>query len=160
MNAGDLDSALNDMKEALALNAQDPNNLQLDGDLLMKLGRTQDAIAVYKRILTTDPANRFALTSLGYALRAAGNDQDAAKYFQRLAQAYPTLYVPYLALGDMYTAHRDFAKAEVAYSKAYGLAPKQPLIVAGGMNAAIEAHNLDLAGVWLGRSTNDMLHEP
>ena len=25
---------------------------------------------------------------------------------------YPTLYVPYLALGDLYTARREFAKAE------------------------------------------------
>jgi tetratricopeptide (TPR) repeat protein len=160
MHSGDLDSALNDMKEALALNADDTNNLQLDGDLLMKLGRTQDAIAVYKQITAKDPTNRFALTSLGYASRAAGDDQAAAKYFQRLAQAYPSLYVSYLALGDMYTAHRDFVKAEAAYSKGYGLAPNNALIVAGGMNAAIEAHNLDLAGTWLGRSTNDMQHEP
>ena len=51
MNAGQLDSALGDMTEALALNARDPNNLQLDGDMLMRLGRTAEAIATYKRIL-------------------------------------------------------------------------------------------------------------
>ena len=160
MNAGNLDGALADMKEALALNAQDPNNLQLDGDLLMKLGRTEDAIVVYKRVLSNDPANRFALTSLGYASRAAGRDQEAAKYFQRLAQAYPTLYVPYLALGDMYTANRDFTRAETTYSKGYALAPGNALIVAGGMNAAIEAHNLDLAATWLTRVTDGMQQEP
>ncbi|HMD19273.1 MAG TPA: tetratricopeptide repeat protein, partial [Alloacidobacterium sp.] len=160
MNAGNLDGALADMKEALALNAQDPNNLQLDGDLLMKLGRTEDAIVVYKRVLSNDPANRFALTSLGYASRAAGRDQEAAKYFQRLAQAYPTLYVPYLALGDMYTANRDFTRAETTYSKGYALAPGNALIVAGGMNAAIEAHNLDVAANWLSRVTVGMQQEP
>jgi tetratricopeptide (TPR) repeat protein len=160
MNAGNLDSALSDMKEALALNAQNPNNLQLDGDLLMKLGRTEDAIAVYKQIIAIDSTNRFALTSLGYASRAAGQDQEAEKYFERLAQSYPSLYVPYLALGDMYTSNREFAKAEACYAKGYEIAPQNALIVAGGMNAAIEAHNLDLAAAWSSRSTNDMQHEP
>ena len=160
MNAGDLDSALNDMKEALTISPHDPNNLQLDGDLLMKLGRTEDAIAVYKRVLAIDPRNRFALTSLGYASRAAGRDPEAEKYFDRLARAYPSLYVPYLALGDMYTAHREFRRAETSYRKGYSLAPRNALIVAGGMNAAIEEHQLDRAAVWLSRATNEMQKEP
>lgn len=160
LNADDLDSALNDMKEALAISPRDPNNLQLDGDLLMKLGRTEDAIAVYKRILAIDPRNRFALTSLGFASRAAGRDSDAKKYFERLAQTYPSLYVPYLALGDMYTAHREFTKAEASYSKGHALAPRNALIVAGGMNAAIEEHKLDLAATWLTRATSSMQQEP
>ena len=160
MNAGQLDSALGDMKEALAMSPHDPNNLQLDGDLLMKLGRTADAIAVYKRVLAIDPRNRFALTSLGYASRAAGRDQDAEKYFVLLEQDYPSLYVPYLALGDLYTAHGQFKKAQIPYSKAYELAPRNALIVAGGMNAAIESHDLDLARSWLDRATSEMEQEP
>jgi tetratricopeptide (TPR) repeat protein len=160
MDAGNLDAALRDIKEALEINAHDRDDLQLDGDILMKLGRTEDAIAVYKQVLDKDPVNRFALTSLGYASRAAGRDQDAEKYFLRLADADPSLYIPYLALGDLYTARRDFAKAEDAYSKGYALAPRKPLIMAGGMNAAIEAHDLDRAATWLSRVTNDMDQEP
>ena len=34
------------------------------------------------------------------------------------------------------------------------------MILAGGMNAAIEAHNLDLAGTWLSRVTSESEHEP
>jgi predicted Zn-dependent protease len=160
MNAGDLDGALSDVKEALASNSGDRDDLQLDGDVLMKLGRTEDAIAAYKRVLSIDPSNRFALTSLGYASRAAGRDQDAQKYFERLEQADPTLYIPYLALGDLYTARREFAKAQVSYSKGYQVAPKNALIVAGGMNAAIEAHNFPLAGDWLNRVTDEMASQP
>lgn len=160
MNAADLDGALADIKEALASNQHDRNDLQLDGDILMKLGRTEDAIAVYRQVLAIDPDNRFALTSLGYASRAAGRDQDAEKYFQRLAQADPSLYVPYLALGDLYTSRLEFKAAQTAYSKGYTLAPHNALIVAGGMNAGIEAHNLNLAAVWLSRVTNDMQKEP
>jgi tetratricopeptide (TPR) repeat protein len=160
MNGGETASALEDMKEALALSPRDPNNLLLDGDVLMKLGRTGDAIAVYKRALAIDPRNRFALTSLGYASRAAGRDQDAEKYFDLLAQDYPSLAVPYLALGDLYTAHHQFDKAQIPYSKGYALAPHNALIVAGGMNAAIEAHELDLAGKWMSRATDEMQQDP
>jgi tetratricopeptide (TPR) repeat protein len=160
MNGGDLTGARSDMNEALAINSTDPDSLQLDGDLLMKMGHTQEAIAIYKQILVIDPNSRFALTSLGYASRVAGRDQDAEKYFQRLAQAYPSLYVPWLALGDMYTSRHDFARAEGAYSKGYALASGNALIIAGGINADIEAHKLDAAGVWFHRVTKDMQDEP
>ena len=160
MNSGQLDSALADMKEALEISPHDIHNLQLDGDLLMKLGRTSDAVLVYKRVLAVAPRDQFALVSLGYASRAAGRDQDAEKYFELMAQAHPSLYVPYLALGDLYTAHRQYQKAQALYSKAYALAPRNALIVAGGMNAAIEAHSLDLASEWLSKATNRMQQEP
>ncbi len=160
MNAGNLDSALKDINEALSISPRDPNNLQLDGDLLVKMGHTEEAIAAYKKILTIDPRNRFALTSLGYASRVVGREAEAKAYFERLAKDYPTLYIPYLALGDMYTAHREFAKAEASYRKAFALAPKNALIIAGGMNAAIEAQKLDLAGEWLQRASNQMLQQP
>jgi len=160
MNAGDLNGALADIKEALSISPHDPNNLQLDGDLLVKLGRTEEAIAAYKQILAIDPRNRLALTSLGYASRVAGREAEAKAYFERLAKDYPKLYIPYLALGDMYTAHHEFAKAEASYRKAFSLAPKNALIIAGGMNAAIEAQKLTLAGQWLQRASNEMQQQP
>lgn len=160
MQLSDLDGAAGDLNEALTINPRDSGALQLDGDLLVKQGHPADAIEVYSRILTTDPKNRYALTSLGYASRAAGRDLDAEKYFRRLQDNYPALYVPYVALGDLYTARHDFTKAEADYVKAYRLAPTNALIVAGAMNAAIEAHTLDLAGVWSGRATPEMQQEP
>ena len=156
MNSGDLKGAGQDVDEALTIDDKDPNTLQLDGDLLAKLGRRDEAVAAYRKILEGDPANRFALTSLGYVSREAGHDQEAEKYFQRLAAAYPRLYVPYLALGDMYTSRRNFAKAEANYRKAFELAPRNSLIVAGGMNAAIEAHQYPVAAQWLNRASGEM----
>jgi tetratricopeptide (TPR) repeat protein len=158
--AGDLDGAGIDLKDALAISAQDPSSLQLDGDLLAKLGQYKEAIVEYTKILAIDPANRSALISVGYAFRSNGDDEDAEKDFQRLAAAYPTLYLPYLALGDLYAAHRDFAKADAAYTKGYELAPANSLIVAGGMNAAIETKHLPMALVWLTRATKAMQQEP
>ncbi len=156
MNAGESESALNDMQASLALTPNDPNSLQIDGDLLVKLGRTGDAIAAYKKILGIDPRSRSALTSLGYASRIAGNNGDAEKYFTLLAKNYPTLYTPYLALGDMYTALGEYRKALTAYSKGYARAPENAPIVAGGLSAALEAHDLPLAGTWVSRVRDTM----
>jgi tetratricopeptide (TPR) repeat protein len=160
LSGGNLDGALADVHEALTLSANDRNDLQLDGDILMKMGRTEDAVAAYKRVLAMDPNDRLALTSMGYASRAMGRNDDAEKYFKRLAQADPDSYVPYLALGDLYTSERNFSPAQESYTKAYALSPKHPLIVAGGMNAAIEAHNLGLAADWQKRVTDAMSNQP
>jgi tetratricopeptide (TPR) repeat protein len=160
MYAGDLDGAGNDAKEALALKPKDPNNLQLSGDLLAKLGRPEEAVAAYREILAIDGTNRVALTSLGFVSREAGHDKEAEKYFERLASAHPKLYVPYLALGDMYASRRDFTKAQRSYQKAFDLAPTNSLIVAGGMNAAIEAKHFPVAAEWLSHATPEMQQQP
>jgi len=160
LDQGDFDGALADVKAALALNSNDPNDLQLNGDVLMKLGRIDDAVTVYKSILAIDPANRMALTSLGYAARAQGRNHEAEDYFERLVKVDPRSYAGYLALGDLYTSAHEYAKAQTAYSRGHSLAPHNALIVAGGMNAAIEAHNLKLAGAWLDRANGPIGDEP
>jgi tetratricopeptide (TPR) repeat protein len=156
MYAGDLDGANADIKEALSLSPKDTNNLQLSGDLLVKMGRLDDAESVYKKILAIDANNRFALTSLGFVSREQGNNHEAEKYFQRLAADYPKLYVPYLALGDLYASEHSFEKAQTAYQRAYSLAPTNALVVAGGMNAGIEAKQYSVAAEWLNRVTPAM----
>lgn len=160
LNTGNLDSALADMKQALAINAHDPNNLQLDGDILMKMGRTEDAIRVFQSVLKIHPEDRYALTSLGYASRLAGRNHEAEEYFKRLEKADPSLYLPYLALGDLYASMDEFKKAEDSYTKAYQFNRRNPLIVAGAMNNAIAAHKIDLAGHWLSRADADMRRQP
>jgi tetratricopeptide (TPR) repeat protein len=160
MNAGDLNAADKDLQEALSLNAKDANSLQLDGDLLVKMGRPDDAIAVYKQILAMNPINKDALVSLGFVSRENGHDQEAEKYFHRLAAAYPKLYIPYLALGDMYASRKDYSKAQESYHKAHQLAPRNALAVAGGMNAAIEAKNYPLAADWLKDASPEVQRHP
>lgn len=159
LNAGQYEQALADVNHALAANEQDRDNLQLKGDVLMKLGRAQDAMKAYKQVLDKDPNNRFALISIGYACRAAGLDREAETYFRRLAKADPKSAAPYLALGDLYTAHKDYPRAQRAYAKGYELNPKNPLIVAGGLNTAIESHDMALGKVWMDRVGAKMSHE-
>lgn len=160
MNLGEFDAALVDMNESLQIAPRDPNSLQLDGDLLIKVGRTEEAIAVFRKVLDLDPRSRFALTSLGYASRSAGNDKEAERYFTLLAQNYPNSYVPFLALGDLYTAVGRYQDAEKSFQRGYVLAPQNSMIVAGGINASVEAHDLPAGGVWVTRVSEKMASVP
>lgn len=149
-------SALHDVQESLALTPNDPNSLMLEGQVFTKLRKTTDSVAAYKHALAIEPHNQFALISLGYALRAAGNDRQAEIDFRQLAHNDPRLYVPFLALGDLYTERRRYKVAETYYARAYALAPDHSAIVAGGVNASIGEHDLTQARIWMRRVTRQM----
>jgi tetratricopeptide (TPR) repeat protein len=157
---GNFAAAENDLKQALQL---DPANTIIAlqyANLLWKTGRKDQAKKAYADVLNKDATNRLALEGLGYLAREEGDNKTAEEYFLRLAAAYPNDYVPYLAMGDMFTALRDFAKADADYQKAYALAPSNPVTIAGGANAAIEAHDFKLAGNWLARAQGTMQDDP
>src|SRR5947209_18156182 len=80
-----------------------------------------------------------------YLAREVADAQTAEKYFQKLTQLYPRDYIPYLALGDLYTSVRKFAPAQENYEKAHQMAPNNPLSVSGGVNPALESHQLPTA---------------
>lgn len=149
-----------DLKEALALDANNDNVTLQYGSLLWKIGRKAEAKQLYSSLLKRDEKNRYALEALGYLSRDEGNNKDAEMYFNRMAAAYPNDYVPYLALGDMFTTTREFDKADANYQKAWKLAPNNSLIIANGSNAAIEARKIDLAGEWVSRATGTMKNDP
>jgi tetratricopeptide (TPR) repeat protein len=158
--SSDFDGAEADLKEALALDPVNDKVLLQYGSLLWKTGRKEEAGQVYISLLDRDSKNRYALEAMGYLSRDVGDNKTAELYFTRMAEAYPNDYVPFVALGDLYTAIRDFAKAEDNYEKAYTLAPGNTQIVADGSNAAIDAHQVDLAGEWVARATDTMKNDP
>lgn len=160
LHAGQYQQALTDVEQALEGGQQHRDDLQLKGDILMKLGRVDQAMSAYDQVLKGDPNNRNALISIGYACRAAGRDREAETYFRRLQKVDPTSATPYLALGDLYTAHKEYAQAEQSYAKGYALNPKNAFIVAGGLNIAVESHNMPLGAVWMKRVTSPMTREP
>ena len=115
---------------------------------------------LYNAVLSKDPENRYALEAMGYLYREDNNIQMAAEYFNRLAKDYPDDYIPYLALGDLYTQTKDFPQADANYQQAYKRAPENPLIIANAANAAIEAQQIKLAGDWVDRAQGKMSDDP
>jgi len=159
-NLNDVNGALTDLKEAANLDPNKPDILLQYGSVLWRVGQKAEAKKQYERVLAIDAKNEWALTAMGYLSRDMGDTKTAELYFHKLAAAYPTNYVPYLAMGDMYTADRRFADANAAYEKGWKLAPTNPLLVAGGANVGIEWHKFDLSKKWLDRANAEMNQNP
>lgn len=157
---GNTDAANKDLQDALALAPSNVNSLMNYGNLQWKIGQKDAALATFSKVLELDPNNRAALSSLGYLARDKGDTKLAETYFARAINAHPKDFTPYLALGDLYTAERDFHAAETNYENAFQRMPTNALIVAGGANAALEAHNHDLARHWLDRAKGKMNDSP
>ena len=147
-----LPAAEADLVEARKL---DPTNLNIQlqyANLLWKEGRKSDSIQLYSDVLDKDPTNRYALEAIGYIYREQNNPTMAAEYFNRLAKDYPDDYIPYLALGDLYTQTGEFAKADAQYELAYKRAPNNPVVIANAANAALEGQQIKLAATWVSRA--------
>jgi tetratricopeptide (TPR) repeat protein len=156
----DLKGAEADLGEARQLDPENVNIKLQYANLLWKEGRKDESRQIYGDVLGKDPDNRYALEAMGYLYREENNTKMAEEYFDRMAKAYPDDYVPYLALGDMFTQTSEFERADANYQKAYKLAPQNPVIVANAANAAIEARQIKLAGEWVDRATGKMNDDP
>jgi tetratricopeptide (TPR) repeat protein len=156
MSDNDLQGAEADLLEARKLDPANDNITLQYANLLWKEGRKDESRKIYGEILAKDPDNRYALEAMGYLYREDNDAKMAAEYFNRLAKAYPDDYIPYLALGDLYTQTKQFQLADDNYQQAYKLAPENPLIIANAANAAIEAQQIKLAGVWVNRAKGKM----
>lgn len=153
-------AAEKDLREAQGL---DPNNTNITlqyANLLWKTNRKVDSRKLYNGILAKDQNNRYALEALGYMAREDGDIKGAEGYFLRFAKAYPKDYVPYLALGDLYTATRDFTRANTNYELGNKLSPDNAIIIANAANAAIENRQIDLAGQWVARAQGKAKDDP
>jgi tetratricopeptide (TPR) repeat protein len=62
---------------------QDPQFRALKGLILEKLGRNEDAIGYYEKLISEDPLNTQFLIGYGHALRAAGRTDDAVAAYRR-----------------------------------------------------------------------------
>ncbi len=158
--ANDPAGAEADLKQALQLDPENDNVTLQYGSLLWKIGRKSEARQMYTTLLKRDDKNRYALEALGYLSRDEGDNKGAETFFGRMAAAYPNDYVPYMALGDLYTSMKEYPKAQASYEKAHKLAPTNSQIVASGSNAAIDAGKVDLAGEWVARATGTMKNDP
>ncbi len=158
--ANDSASAEKDLQEALHLEPHNGVLLLNYANLLWKTDRKEDARKVYRQALAIDSSNAAALGSLGFLSREMNDDEAARGYFLELEKKHPNDYIPYLAMGDLYSSGRKFDDAQASYEHAFGIAPSNPLIIAGAINAALEAHRNDQAKQWIARASGTVLQNP
>jgi tetratricopeptide (TPR) repeat protein len=157
---GNFDSAEKDLKEALQIEPRNVILLLNYANLLWKMDRSEEARKTYQQTLAIDPSSGTALGALGFVSREMGDNAAARDYFLELEKKHPDDYVSYLALGDLYSATRQFPEAQKSYEQAFQRAPGNPLIVSGAMNAALEAHQPAQAKEWLARASDAVRQNP
>ncbi len=96
--------------------------------VLPLVGKSDEALAMHRKILAERPNNVPALLQLGQLVEKLGRREAAADYYQKaLANRRPR--APELAeLGDFFQQRRDFQPALTAYSEAVELNPDDPLL--------------------------------
>jgi tetratricopeptide (TPR) repeat protein len=157
---GDVQSAEKDLREALGLEPRNGVLLLNYANLLWKTERKEEARKTYRQALASDSSNAGALGALGFLSREMGDSETARGYFLEFAKKHSGDYVPYLALGDLYSANRQFPEANASYEQAFQRSPNSPLIVSGAMNAALEAHHTAQAKEWLVRASEGVRRDP
>ena len=157
---GEVDSADRDLKDALKLEPRNGALLLNYAHLLWKTDRKEEARKTYREALAIDSSNAGALGSLGFLSREMGDSEAARGYFLEFTKKHPDDYVPFLALGDLYSANRQFPEAQASYENAFARSSSNPLIVSGAMNAALEAHQPAQAKQWLQRASEQVRLDP
>jgi tetratricopeptide (TPR) repeat protein len=157
---GNVDSAERDLKEALQLEPRNGVLLLNYANLLWKTESKEEARKIYREALAIDSSSAGALGALGSLSREMGDSEASRGYFLEFTKKHPDDYAPYLALGDLYGADRQFPEAQESYEQAFQRSPSNPLIVSGAMNAALEAHHPPQAKEWLQRASEAVRQDP
>lgn len=99
------------------------------------MGKYADAITYYKEALSIDSEFSEAHNALGVIYTKQQKWKDALKSFQRALdnKLYSTPHVPYLNMGDLYMAQRDFPKAADAYRESKRLVNQDITVYKLGM---------------------------
>ncbi len=83
-------------------------------------GMDDDSIKYYKKAISLDENFSEAYNAAGVVYEKQQKWDDAIKYFQKALEnkLYTTPHIPYLNMGDVYMAQKDYPKAVEAYRSA------------------------------------------
>ena len=90
-------------------------------------GRLDEAQGIYERTLAESPDSPFLYRELAIIERRNGNLDAALGHARKAAELSPSEPRNFVALGEIYEAQSDFAKAAEAYRTANSLEPSDAL---------------------------------
>lgn len=77
------------LRQAIAIDAEDPKLYNAMGAVSSEMGRHEIAISMVKRYIALSPGDANALDSLGLALQLAGNNRDALEAYNKALEMNP-----------------------------------------------------------------------
>jgi tetratricopeptide (TPR) repeat protein len=124
-DSGNLDAALQAFQAAAAANPSDPRTLNNLGQVLVRLGRAQDAVPYFNRAVQLEPDSWSYQFNRARAYAQLQQWGPAIGGYQRASQLFPDDYATQYNLAKALQASGDLNSAVTAYEKAIALAPGQ-----------------------------------
>ncbi len=123
LQAGRLDEAQAQCRNALAVDPDEANLLNVLGVCLLQLGKPELAVEILQQAERLAPGDAGMLANLGSALQAAGRGQDALRVLERAAAAMPRVADVHYNLGNLLRSIGRSEEAIAAFDRAIRLAP-------------------------------------
>jgi Flp pilus assembly protein TadD len=125
---GNLDAAVAIYRQALQVDADDPQILANLGAALLAQGRLGEAYDCYARAAELAPDSAAAQTNLGVILAKTGRTQKALDAFRKAVQLEPDLALAHRNLADALREEQQVEEAIACYRCALDLKPDYPQV--------------------------------
>jgi putative PEP-CTERM system TPR-repeat lipoprotein len=116
--------ALKEYEEALRLDPNRMDGLNLIAQLMVKEGKPQEALERVKRHFDKAQDHAGIFQILGEISASAGDVKKGIGYLEKGLAINPNLVSAYLKMGDLYAGQQDFDQAIAAYLKAVERTPR------------------------------------
>jgi len=121
-----VDMTLRPMEAALEKALSEADNLFLRANKLYAGQKFAEAVAIYEKVITLDPANWRYQLNLGLAYKKSGRSEEALAAFRKASELNPESYSTNKETGEALARAGQFAEAKPFYQKAVELSPEDP----------------------------------
>jgi len=116
IHAGDYTNAAVSLDRARKINSKYSRIYVAEGDMLMKQGKTGDAVSRYENAILFDNTDKVAYLKIAQVYKIV-NPAEALKYLDKLIALDPNYIPAYAVIGDIYREDRRYGDALKAYEK-------------------------------------------
>jgi tetratricopeptide (TPR) repeat protein len=117
--------ALAEIEKLLVIEPDNPNHLMLKASVLVNIGKFQQAIDIYDRVLSQYSKQPRAYQSYGHALKTVGRLDDAIAAYRRAIELEPSLGEAYWSLANLKTFRFEDGEVD-AMREQIRAKPKKP----------------------------------
>jgi Flp pilus assembly protein TadD len=142
--------AVDQLRRAAELRADDPSAWRELGDALATEGRSAEATEAFQKVLELDPDDEVAMTNLGHTAFQSGQGDEGVKLLERAASMSGNTTAA-ISLVDMYRALGQHEEALAAAVTVAAADPAEPLY-------ALDVAELSLQAGKLGEATEAFTH--
>ena len=124
--AGDYEQALARFREALGRNPSDAESMSNAAQILVRLGRTGEAVPLLQRAIALNPSRWAYRFNLARALEQLSRLDQAIEQYEVAAALFPDDYATLFNLARTYHLQGREVAAVERYERAISLAPEEP----------------------------------